>query len=97
MSILIRSYIIALYVDGKSLLTYPPILRYNRIMTHEELLAQIEGLTVIDGIFMKDVLVALLEYHEPFDFTFGGETETACYCGEMYPCPTIQIIIRELE
>ena len=66
-------------------------------MTHDELIAQIEGLTVIDGIFMKDVLRALVEYHEPFEFTWGQETETTCYCGEMYPCPTIQTIVRELN
>ena len=66
-------------------------------MTHDELIAQIEGLTVIDGIFMKDVLRALVEYHEPFEFTWGQETETACYCGELYPCPTIETIVRELS
>lgn len=66
-------------------------------MTHDELIAQIEGLTVIDGIFMKDVLRALVEYHEPFEFTWGQETETACYCGELYPCPTIETIVRELD
>ena len=66
-------------------------------MTHDEIIAQIEGLTVIDGIFMKDVLRALVEYHEPFEFTWGQETETACYCGELYPCPTIETIVRELE
>ena len=66
-------------------------------MTHDELIAQIEGLTVIDGIFMKDVLRALVEYHEPFEFTWGQETETACYCGELYPCPTIETIVRELN
>lgn len=74
----------------------PPDLGYTGSMTHEELLASIEGLTAIDGIFMKDVLRALVEYHEPFEFTWG-EPFTACYCGEMYPCPTIETIIRELN
>ena len=66
-------------------------------MTHQELLADIEKLTVIDGIFMKDTLRAIVEFHEPFEFTWGQETETTCYCGEMYPCPTIKTVVRKLN
>lgn len=65
-------------------------------MTHDELLADIEKLTVIDGIFMKDTLRAIAEYHKPFDFNWGKETETACNCGEFYPCPTIQAIEKKM-
>lgn len=41
-------------------------------------------------------LRAVVEFHEPFEFTWGEETSTACYCGEMYPCPTIEAIKKEL-
>jgi hypothetical protein len=66
-------------------------------MTRDELLAEIENFTVIDSIFMKDVLRAVVDFHEPFEFTWGEEKSIACYCGEMYPCPTIRTIEEELE
>ena len=79
-------------------------------MTHEELLADIEKLTVIDGIFMKDALRAVVELHKPvmaFTGGYDGEEnelwEEQCQeCSgngfsQMYPCPTIQAIEKELK
>jgi hypothetical protein len=67
-------------------------------MTHDELLAQLEGLWH-DSFKAPgyQALRAVVKYHEPFDFTWGEETETACNCGEFYPCPTIQAIEKELK
>jgi hypothetical protein len=42
-------------------------------------------------------LRAVVELHESFDFTWGGEPLTSCKCGEMYPCQTIQAIEKELQ
>ena len=68
-------------------------------MTHDELLANINNLTVVDGIFMKDALRAVVELHKPI--TSGNETLCAgCPGGygidDSYPCPTIQAIEKEL-
>jgi hypothetical protein len=68
-------------------------------MTHDELLRTLnsenfrESRTAETPYF---ALRAVVKYHEPFDFTWGEETETACNCGELYPCPTIQAIEKEL-
>ena len=67
-------------------------------MTHDELLADIEKLTVIDGIFMKDALRAVVELHSPFD----GYCQrcTVNNWGELrqtYPCDEIQAIEKELQ
>ena len=67
-------------------------------MTHDELLADIEKLTVIDGIFMKDALRAVVELHSPFD----GYCQrcTVNNWGELrqtYPCDEIQAIKKELQ
>ena len=42
-------------------------------MTHDELLADIEKLTVIDGIFMKDALRAVVELHKPQPTTIPSD------------------------
>jgi hypothetical protein len=76
----------------------PPDLGYTGFMTHDELSKKLEALwhdSFKDPVYAT--LRAVVEYHEPFEFTWGEETETACYCGEMYPCPTIQTIERELN
>jgi hypothetical protein len=66
-------------------------------MTHDELSKKLEGLWH-DSYKAPGYMAlrAVVEYHEPFDFTWGEETETACNCGEFYPCPTIQAIEKEL-
>lgn len=61
-------------------------------MTHDELLALLNAKSDSDEVH---ALRAVVELHKPFDFTWG-EPFTACQCGEMYPCPTIQAIEKEL-
>jgi hypothetical protein len=66
-------------------------------MTHNDLSKKIESLwhdSFKDPV--SAALRAVVKYHEPFDFTWGEETETACNCGEFYPCPTIQAVQKEL-
>ena len=66
-------------------------------MTHDELLASINNLTVVDGIFMKDALRAVVELHKP-DIPYGlhDAVEACPIDGDVYPCPTIQAIEKEL-
>ena len=66
-------------------------------MTHDKLLADINNLTVVDGIFMKDALRAVVELHKPKKFK--SMNEYYCYgCGDIdYPCLTIQAIEKELR
>ncbi len=73
-------------------------------MTHDELLANVEKLTVVDGIFMKDALRAVVELHKPaFAVVDGVKGTEWCYqCADQreyakYPCPTIQAIEKELS
>jgi hypothetical protein len=69
-------------------------------MTHDDLLMLVTGGTnytmAAEHLLYRKALRAVVKYHEPFDFTWGEETETACNCGEFYPCPTIQAIEKEL-
>ena len=58
----------------------------------------LEKVFICGECFVCQALYALhsvVELHKPYDFTWG-ETFTACECGEMYPCPTIQTIDKEL-
>jgi len=66
-------------------------------MTHDELLASINNLTVVDGIFMKDALRAVVELHKP-DIPYGlhDAVEACPIDGDVYPCFTIQAIEKEL-
>ena len=81
-------------------------------MTHDELLASINNLTVVDGIFMKDALRAVVELHKPTYWQnptvpeWNGANCTHCledrgdYLPPIeanYPCPTIQAIEKELQ
>ena len=72
-------------------------------MTHDELLADINNLTVVDGIFMKDALRAVVELHKPiFHPDIKGIERCFSMCdvaGQYvnYPCPTIQAIEKELQ
>jgi len=81
-------------------------------MTHDELLASINNLTVVDGIFMKDALRAVVELHKPTYWQnptvpeWNGANCTHCledrgdYLPPIeanYPCPTIQAIEKELK
>ena len=64
-------------------------------MTHNELLKEINS--VEHPWWMQDALRAVVELHKPFDFTLGGEPYIGCYCGQDYPCPTIEAIQKELS
>ena len=72
-------------------------------MTHDELLADIEKLTVIDGIFMKDALRAVVELHKPCEPVSDDKFITCETCNYEYhreypyPCETIQAIEKELK
>lgn len=70
-------------------------------MTYDELLADIEKLNVIDGIFMKDALRAVVKLHRTQDITLpdGSWGENCCVCNNAwtYPCTTIQAIEKELQ
>lgn len=69
-------------------------------MTHDELLIEINrrlDVSYYNGDPQSmQALRAVVEFHEPFDFAIEGELLTACRCNEMYPCPTIQAIKKEL-
>jgi len=66
-------------------------------MTHDELLASINNLTVVDGIFMKDALRAVLELHKPeIPYGLHDAVEACPIDGDVYPCFTIQAIEKEL-
>lgn len=80
-------------------------------MTNDELLASIERMTNHDAIFMKDALRAVVELHKPeyweniHDPNWNGNECSVCFTdGNLeipsvridYPCPTIQIIEKEL-
>ena len=63
-------------------------------MTHDELLASIERVMNHDAIFMKGALRAVVELHKPIIHALPDETCWACQ--DLYPCPTIQAITKEL-
>jgi len=73
-------------------------------MTHDELLAMIKPMTNDDAIFMKDALRAVVELHKPergvieswFKWLNGTKIIGCRLCEELYPCPTIQAIEKEL-
>ena len=67
-------------------------------MTHDELLASINNLTVVDGIFMKDALRAVVELHKPHEHIqeYGSGGLFCFACQLLYPCFTIQAIEKVL-
>ena len=68
-------------------------------MTHDELLASINNLTVVDGIFMKDALRAVVGLHKPHEHIqeYGSGGLFCFACQLLYPCFTIQAIEKELS
>ena len=67
-------------------------------MTHDELLEKIEELAKEDGLLggwtgvAWDALRAVVELHKPDE-----RSDKYCRCEEIYPCPTIQAIEKELK
>ena len=77
-------------------------------MTHEDLLAKIqsnvdflktqcyEG-SLIGGFVVTDALRAVVELHKPQPDHCPCCPPVLCECAEVYPCPTIQTIEKELS
>ena len=68
-------------------------------MTHDELLALIEPMTIDDAIFMKDALRAVVELHKPLtlnNIIHCPECQYGSAAGN-YPCETIEAIEKELS
>ena len=73
----------------------------NPILSHEELLAKIDGYIEHDcdcwQCNMAKALRAVVELHNPTpEKVFVSEIE-CIQCDSDYPCPTIQAIEKELE
>ena len=75
-------------------------------MTHDELLSQIDDLAVHDSGYgaISEALRAVVELHKPeqgvieswFKWLNGTKIIGCRLCEELYPCPTIQAIEKEL-
>jgi hypothetical protein len=71
-------------------------------MTHEELLALLQGEAKSAGFRMDRnawlVLCDVVELHRPslIPDWVPTDKEFMCWCAHIYPCPTIQTIEKEL-
>jgi hypothetical protein len=71
-------------------------------MNHDELLAKISRTHHSDGYVapiqnLRLALRAVVELHKPRTIQLTPDFEyTNCVCGNDYPCPTIQVIEKEL-
>jgi hypothetical protein len=67
-------------------------------MTHDELLAKINSVSCCSGAH-ELALCAVIELHKP-RYMGCGEDDCCgpdmCGCGDTLPCPTIQVIEKEL-
>ena len=61
-------------------------------MTHDELLARLDDYGF--GVPPLNALRAVVELHKPIIHALPDETCWACQ--DLYPCPTIQAITKEL-
>ena len=63
-------------------------------MTHDELLAKLDGIKPLNSPAwnMQNALRAVVELHMPNTAADGN----ICFCGDTYPCLTIQAIEKEL-
>lgn len=74
-------------------------------MTHEELLAICDNYSFKDSAEPVKALRAVVELHQPkgnFADTYINGEPNSPYCPEcvdpdVYPCPTIQVIEKELQ
>ena len=69
-------------------------------MTHDELLAKLDAAPNSDSCWKIAIIRAVVELHKPQDITLpNGEWGLNCQCcdGWDYPCPTTQVIEKELE
>ena len=68
-------------------------------MTHDELLGKVRQHYDFDGMYeMYNALHAVVELHKP-DIPYGlhDAVEACPIDGDVYPCSTIQAIVKELE
>lgn len=67
-------------------------------MTNDELLIKIAGFTCCSGVH-EVALKAIIELHKPklIPDWVSTEEQLMCWCAQVYPCPTIQTIEKELE
>jgi hypothetical protein len=70
-------------------------------MTHDELLATLAYTPHTDpnGAKMYAALRAIVELHTPSPIPdwVPSKEELMCWCAHVYPCPTIQVIEKELQ
>jgi len=65
-------------------------------MTYDELIGNINE-DCYSHERLGNAILAVVHFHQTFQFTLGEETFTSCNgCGQ-YPCPTIQAIEKELQ
>ena len=70
-------------------------------MTHKELLAEINRLDlVLEDSYGMSALRAVIELHKPEGIDKYPDLKSCCvHCEdyrEIWPCPTIQVILKEL-
>ena len=67
-------------------------------MTHDELLNKITYERKFDEGLSNNALRAVVELHKPDLIPDWVPTDNKymCWCGHVYPCPTIQAIEKEL-
>ena len=68
-------------------------------MTHDELLAEISLASRGEYASLAVALIAVVELHTPSPIPdwVPSKEELMCWCAHVYPCPTIQVIEKELQ
>jgi hypothetical protein len=73
-------------------------------ITHDELLAKISDLCdnclgLMAGATLSHALRAVVELHKPSPIPdwVPTEEELVCWCAHIYPCPTIQAIVKSFD
>jgi len=66
-------------------------------MTHDELLAICDNYSFKDSAEPVKALRAVVELHKPQPDHCPCCPPVLCECAEVYPCPTIQAIEKELK
>jgi len=68
-------------------------------MTHDELLAEINLASRGEYASLAVALIAVVELHKPSSIPDWVPTKEKfmCWCAQVYPCPTICAIEKELE
>jgi hypothetical protein len=64
-------------------------------ITHEELLAKIDSFTCCSGVH-ELALRAIVELHKPWLSKHDDLVMCDHCCSEIYPCPTVKVIEKEI-